>query len=483
MLRNCLILVLVIVAVQSATVLQRNIPVEVRYERLNHNINANLAEQIQLSPEEIKENQIKSQNLVKLDGPIPEATVDHSASIKNLQEKIQLSPEELIQAPKYIPVPDTLNKLKSETTDSESTKNKNLISTIQEYVENRLDGLRNSFIPKANENGPPKELWERFEKDVRKYFEDEKNKGGLRQGQGINQQNIFQNFANGIQQFANNFVTQLQGQNSSAPTGTSGDEGTSQNPFQGFIGYFTGGVQNIVSTIQNAGQGTQGSGNSTVLGDSGSSSQQPGNIFTSFVAGVQQIFQGPQQGINQVLAGNNSQSDTETSTSSSGGNPIQQVIQSFGNIGNAINSFVQGGQNKPQGSEDESSSQAPSQNFIQSIGQNIGNAFQNIQNQFRPPSVSQLPQIPSISSNDSNPIIGQVSNIGNQVQQVAGQAVSNNPLQNLIPGGSSTSSSVESSSDSSAQKNIEEEENANNKELAKDIETSTTGAETTTVMA
>ncbi|CAG9771775.1 unnamed protein product [Ceutorhynchus assimilis] len=491
LLKYTVIFLVIVVAVKSATIQERNIPVEIRYERLEHDITGNLREKVQLSEEELKENQLRLQKFeeAKIAVSKAEETKDHSHLIQNLNEKVQLSPEDLLQSSKHIPIQHTLDQETENLEklgDSSSTNKISLIDKAQDLIENGLKTLKANFVPTENQVAPPKELWEKLEKDVKDFFTEERNKFGSRQNQGANQQNIFQNFANGFQQMTNNFVQQFQGLNQNGQNGTSGDEGTAQQqgPIQGFIGYFTGGVQNIVSNIQNLGQnGQQTSGNSTVLGDSGTNQGQPGNIIGNFVNGVQQFFQGPQQGINQIFSSNNTQGDTGTGqpgstqqgffagainqfnsvvsniipttakpgtqgdegTASTGGTqngPIQQVIQSFGNIGNAFNQFIQGGQqNKPPGSEDENANPAPpqNQNFIQSIGQNIGNAFQTIQNQFRPPSPSNLTAIAG-SSDGANAIVGQAVNAGTQIQQVAGEVAGNNPIQNLIPGSSPSES-------------------------------------------
>ncbi|KAH1024710.1 uncharacterized protein LOC109538712 [Dendroctonus ponderosae] len=471
MLRKCTVLALVIVSV-----LGKNIPVEVRYERLEHDFAGNLGEKVQLSGEQLSENKLRLEKLSVAEEDLS-SNVDHSNSIKNLDEKVQLSPEELLQASKHIPIHHSiqddedsndllrLGELRNgpfrANSLSEPPSKHLLVARMQTIIESGLHNLRSNFMPRDFEVGPSKELWNKFETDVKKYLEEQKGRLDTRQ-----EQNFIQSISSGFQEAANNFLQQFQNQNK--PNGTSGDEGIAQqpNPIQGFIGYFTNGVQSIVGTLQNVPQSSsQKPGNVTELGDNGGTQS---GIIGSFVNGVQQIFQVPQQGIAQLTGGNTTQADTgnpsggqqgffagaisqinnvvdnfrPTSSqkppaaqgdeeTSQGPNPIQQVFQSFGNLGTAFSQFVQGGPSKPSGSEDETTSQASNPNFIQSLGQNIGSAFQNIQNQFRPPSNQ------SAASTGSNPIIEQVQSFGNQVQQAAGQVVAGSPLQGILPASTS----------------------------------------------
>ncbi|XP_066143725.1 autotransporter adhesin BpaC-like [Euwallacea fornicatus] len=433
MLLKCTVLVAVLVAVQSATLHGRNIPVEVRYERLEHDFNSNLSEKVQLSADELKENQLRLERPEERN-----STKDHSDLNKNLEEKVQLSSEELLQAPKYVPIHDTLNQ-GPESNDlerlgefrEEPCDKVALIEKVQGIVKNGLENLKESFITKGEEKALPKEVWNTLEKDLNDYFAREKVKVESRQEQGATSQNIISNIINGFTQITSNVIQNFQ--NSANTTGTSGDEGTeTQLPGQGIVGFFTGGVQSITNTIQNTIQSIQqGPGNSTTLGDS-ETQPSSGNPVGSFVNGIQQFFQRPQQVVNQItqtISNNNTQGDEGvTASASSGSNPFQQAFQAFGNFSTSITQSILGGQNKPEGSEDETSSQP--NNIAQSFGQSIGNVFQNFQNLVRPP---------ANSSNSGNNFIDQVSNVGSQIQQVASQVASN-----VIPGGSGTTS-VESS--------------------------------------
>lgn len=239
MLRKCTVLVAVLVAVQSASFQgRRSIPVEVRYERLEHNFLSNLSEKVQLSPEELQENQLR---LEKLKAAEQEelAKKDHSNSIKNLNEKVQLSPEELLQASKHIPIHNSL-RTNQDISDLErlgELRNEPVskIEQLQSIIETGLENLRKNFQPKNNDIAPSKEEWERLETEVRDYFTEEKNKLA-KQESGSPSQTGFQGWTIWLQNATTNFLGNFQQQN-----GTSGDEGTSQGPFQNFIGYFNGG--------------------------------------------------------------------------------------------------------------------------------------------------------------------------------------------------------------------------------------------------
>lgn len=245
MLRKCTVLVAVLVAVHSASFQgRRSIPVEVRYERLEHNFLSNLSEKVQLSPEELQENQLR---LEKLKAAEQEELTkkDHSNSIKNLNEKVQLSPEELLQASKHIPIHNSL-RTNQDISDLErlgELRNEpaSKIEQLQGIIETGLENLRKNFQPKNNDAAPTKEEWERLETEFRDYFTEEKNKLAKQESGSPPQSsfpwsNWFQNVTDRFQNVTNNFLNNFQQQN-----GTSGDEGTSQGPFQNFIGYFAGG--------------------------------------------------------------------------------------------------------------------------------------------------------------------------------------------------------------------------------------------------
>ncbi|XP_060518659.1 uncharacterized protein LOC132697304 isoform X2 [Cylas formicarius] len=417
MLLNYLFIFTVIGAVAPANIQGRNIPVEVRY----HDTTTNLAEKPQLSDNELIESNTRLEKLKQ------ESLIDSLGSEKenlknNFDENIQQSQDE---SSKYI-------SGLQENTSGESGSNKlTWLQQVQQHFEKGLQDIRKNFKPNDPNEAPNEEVWNKLEEEVRDYFAGEKNKLSLKQDQGGSQQNFFQNLANGFQQITNNFVQSFQGQNA-AQNGTQGDDGAQpiQGGWQGFVGYFQGGVQNLVSTVQNIGGGGQPA-NSTVLGDNGSA--PPSNFFGdsgSTPQPSQGFFAGAVSQFNQVV-GNiiptqppqiGTQSDEASSSTPQG--PIQQVFQSFGNIGTAFNQFIQGGpQQNPSGSEDEASTpQSP--NFIQSIGQNIGNAIQNFQQQFVPGQSSQS------SGGVANPIIEQASNVGSQFQQLT---PTGNPIGSLLP--------------------------------------------------
>lgn len=246
MLRKCTVLAVVIV-----TVLGKTIPVEVRYERLEHDFAGNLGEKVQLSGEQLKENRLRLEKLSVAEEDLS-SSVDHSNSIKNLDEKVQLSPEELLQASKHIPIHHSI-KDEEDSNDLlrlgeirngpfransliEPPNKQLLVARMQTIIESGLQNLKSNFMPRDFEVGPSKELWKKFETDVQEYLEEQKGRLDTRQ-----EQNFIQSITSGFQQISNNFLQQFQSQNK--PNGTSSDEETSQpqNPIQGFIGYFSGG--------------------------------------------------------------------------------------------------------------------------------------------------------------------------------------------------------------------------------------------------
>ncbi|XP_076269445.1 uncharacterized protein LOC143202059 [Rhynchophorus ferrugineus] len=355
--------VLLVALAASSLIVAKQIPVEIRYERLEHNLNDNLAEKPQLSQEQLKENDLRLKSSFA-----EELNEEPKDYVKNLDAKVQLSPDQLLQAYKHIPIHHSiqegddkednlvsLNELRdagSLRTDTPSLK-----SLAEKVIEEGLENLRNSFKSSDNEATPSKELWDKLEGEAKDLVQNTEEDGTSRQ-EGGGQQNFLQSISSGFQNLTSNFIQNFRP--ASTQNGSSADEGQSQGPIQGFVGFFTGGVQNIVSNIQNLGQNNQpASSNSTVLGDS--TTAQPG-VIGNIVTNVQHFFQGPgssnasgtpNQGffvgaisqINQAVSNiiPTTPASTQGDQGTQQGGPIQQVFQ---NIGNAFNQFI--GQNRTQ---------------------------------------------------------------------------------------------------------------------------------------
>lgn len=297
MLIKTLALVCVFAIAQSATIKQRNIPVEVRYDEqkqvtsevVNKGIkaldekstNANKQPEVTEVTKEPTEEKvvhhfvnvpaavetvaINAVKAVSENFVVPENEVVSNAEgnneensqlqrrlTENLTAKTQLSPEEQSQALKHLPVPAensediSLRNANPEQTHSTTQSNLDLslFQEVRDVVANGLKKIRESFKAEEGQSQPLPEQWEGLEKAVDEYLEEEKNKLNLKQSAPtnppVNNQNFFQNIASGIQNIANNFVQGIQGGGSN---GTQGDEGQpgNQGGFQGFVSFFQGG--------------------------------------------------------------------------------------------------------------------------------------------------------------------------------------------------------------------------------------------------
>lgn len=229
---------------QSATIQQRNIPVEVKYDEA-----ASETAKVSTLDEKIQTELTDSNS-----EPISEEhTEQKTNAVRNLDEKIQLSPEELSQASKNIPVVEdfSLRELGETRSEQVSLAPPNLQTVLQQaedIIYSGLKKLRNSFKPDKDQQAPNSEQWDEFEKSVNEYLNEEKTKLQLKQeepAQPPQNQNIFQNIAQGFQTVANNFVQNLVGnQNTKGNSTNQGDEqqgGQAQGPLGGFVNFFQNG--------------------------------------------------------------------------------------------------------------------------------------------------------------------------------------------------------------------------------------------------
>ncbi|XP_018564644.1 uncharacterized protein LOC108906010 isoform X2 [Anoplophora glabripennis] len=372
---------------QSATIQQRNIPVEVKYDETAKVTSLDEKIQTELADSASEVASVEQKN----DG------------VRNLDEKIQLSPEDLTQASKHLPVVEEISLknleevARSEEVTPAPTSLQSVLQQAEEVIYSGLKKLRNSFKAEKDQQAPNSEQWDDFEKSVNKYLDDEKTKLQLKQEQPPQNQNIFQNIAQGFQTVANNFVQNLVGNQNATNLGDEQQGGQAQGPFQGFVSFFQNGVGNVVNTIN--GLGNQGATTTNVnLSDTGTATTQAPNLVSNLVSNVQQFF-GQIQGAVQGSGG------------------------SSGTQGTAINQFIQG---RPPNSSGDEGTGTTEGNV--GIIQSIGNVIQNSPlNPFRPP---QKPAEGGATT--SNPIqagISSAQNIGNQI---------GSQVQQLIPGQASS---------------------------------------------
>ncbi|XP_030749513.1 uncharacterized protein LOC115877481 isoform X2 [Sitophilus oryzae] len=362
--------VLVLVALQSTSLLAKQIPVEVRYERLEHSIGQNLAEKPQLAPEELKENELRLQKLsLAEENHAPEANKN---LVKNFDAKVQLSQSELSQAYKHIPVQEEVKSGELREASSLSLR-----ETAQKIIEEGLENLRNNFKPKENEFSPSKQQWDELDRSVNNLIENSKLEESLRQEGGGN---FIQGFISSFQNATSNFLQNIQSQTQgNAPGGTSGDNGQQPGGIQGFFAFFTDGVQNIAGNLQQLGQQQQATGsNSTVLGDSGTSpgSGGTGNIFGGIISGIQQVFQG------------------QNSSEGSGQGPQGVFSGAISSISQAVSGIIPSNTPAPATQGDEGST--PSSGPIQQVFENFGNAFNQL---IQRPGSTKPPQVAQASDN------------------------------------------------------------------------------------
>lgn len=222
--------------VQSATIQQRDIPVEVKYDE---------AAKVTSSDE-------------KLQTEVTESTIEAASdqsvhALRNLDEKIQLSPDELSQASKHLPIVEEISLknlgevARAEEVPAAPTSLQSVLQQAEDVIYSGLKKLRNSFKPEKDQQVPNSAQWDDFEKSVNEYLNEEKTKLQLKQEQPPQNQNIFQNIAQGFQTVANNFIQNFVdggNQNTNANSTNLGDEqqgGQAQGPFQGFVSFFQNG--------------------------------------------------------------------------------------------------------------------------------------------------------------------------------------------------------------------------------------------------
>ncbi|XP_072402779.1 uncharacterized protein [Diabrotica undecimpunctata] len=452
-------------------VIQRTIPVEVRYDQILPGIvsreqvlmhgRRNLDEKVQLSSDELPQ-ALKHLPIPVDSDLVPEIVSEEKVQVapeglnnalKSLiqpenQESVEVVPEKPIDIPIEIPeTPFVKSLLAPEPLSDSNTvlqkaapKPAQTLDSVLQETQNifrlGLKNLRDSFKPNKGELGPTAEQWATLEKQVDEYFSEEKQKLAIRQSAPVEggstvtpvaqqpQNNWVQNIVNGINGIASNFVQSIQSiggatSGGAQPPNGQGDEGAAAAPpsngFQGFVQFFNNGISNIVSTI--TGTNNQATTSNNNLSDPGSgATPAPGNViggfFGTIVSNVQNAFGiQPPQG---------AQGDTGSQQQNG---PVQ-VIQSVGIpesinyesktvylqaiIGNAISNFF-GGNRPPSNSQGDEG--APAQPGNTNIIQNIQNAIQNSPlNPFRPQNGQ--------TQVNTNPVQQAVQTIGTQVQQL-----------------------------------------------------------------
>ncbi|XP_072402786.1 uncharacterized protein [Diabrotica undecimpunctata] len=433
-------------------VIQRTIPVEVRYDQILPGIvsreqvlmhgRRNLDEKVQLSSDELPQ-ALKHLPIPVDSDLVPEIVSEEKVQVapeglnnalKSLiqpenQESVEVVPEKPIDIPIEIPeTPFVKSLLAPEPLSDSNTvlqkaapKPAQTLDSVLQETQNifrlGLKNLRDSFKPNKGELGPTAEQWATLEKQVDEYFSEEKQKLAIRQSAPVEggstvtpvaqqpQNNWVQNIVNGINGIASNFVQSIQSiggatSGGAQPPNGQGDEGAAAAPpsngFQGFVQFFNNGISNIVSTI--TGTNNQATTSNNNLSDPGSgATPAPGNViggfFGTIVSNVQNAFGiQPPQG---------AQGDTGSQQQNG---PVQ-VIQS---VGNAISNFF-GGNRPPSNSQGDEG--APAQPGNTNIIQNIQNAIQNSPlNPFRPQNGQ--------TQVNTNPVQQAVQTIGTQVQQL-----------------------------------------------------------------
>uniref|UniRef100_A0A6P7G4V7 Uncharacterized protein LOC114335932 isoform X1 n=1 Tax=Diabrotica virgifera virgifera TaxID=50390 RepID=A0A6P7G4V7_DIAVI len=435
-------------------VIQRNIPVEVRYDQILPGIvsreqvlmhgRRNLDAKVQLSSDELP--QVLKHLPIPLESDlVPEIVSEEKVqvasevennAVKSLiqpedQENVEVLPEKPIDLPIEVPetpfvksllAPEPLSDSNTVLQKAAPKPAQTLDSVLQEtqnIIRVGLKNLRDSFKPNKGELGPTAEQWATLEKQVDEYFSEEKHKLAIRQSQPVEggstaapvaqqpQNNWVQNIVNGINGIASNFVQSIQSIGSATsggaqPPNGQADEGAAgappSNGFQGFVQFFNNGISNIVSTITGTNNNQPTTSNNNLSDPGSGATQAPGNViggfFGTIVSNVQNAFgiQPPPQG---------AQGDTGSQQQNG---PVQ-VIQS---VGNAISNFF-GGNRPPSNSQgDEGASAQPGNS---NIIQNIQNAIQNSPlNPFRPQNGQ--------TQVNANPVQQAVQSIGTQVQQL-----------------------------------------------------------------
>lgn len=236
LLKSAVVLSLIVLA--HAALIQRNIPVEVKYDEISSNLDEKLRNEVPAAT-------------AKTSREAPDLPVEIRVNgVKNLDEKVQLSLQDLSQASKHLPVVEeiSLKELDAKKSDQESQEPLSIQAVLQQaedIIFSGLKRLRNSFKADKDQKAPNAQQWDDFERAVNEYLVEQKNKLQLKQEQPAQppqNQNIFQNIAQGFQQVANNFVQNLVG---SQGSNTTSDEQQQQQqgsgPFGGFVNFFQNG--------------------------------------------------------------------------------------------------------------------------------------------------------------------------------------------------------------------------------------------------
>lgn len=228
--------------VQSATIQQRNIPVEVKYDEA-----ASETAKVTTLDEKIQTELTDSASET-----IPEEPLEQKINaVRNLDEKVQLSPEELSQASKHVPVVEEislreLGEIRSEQVTPSTPGFLSALQQAEDVIYSGLKKLRNSFKSDKDQQSPYSEQWDDFEKSVTEFLNEEKTNFHLKQTQPVSpqqNQNIFQSIGQGFQSVANNFVQNLVGTEKANSTNL-GDEqqgSQAQGPLGGFVNFFQNG--------------------------------------------------------------------------------------------------------------------------------------------------------------------------------------------------------------------------------------------------
>ncbi|RZC37191.1 glutenin, high molecular weight subunit DX5-like [Asbolus verrucosus] len=504
---RCLVFICLVIAVQSALIKKRNIPVEIVYDKYHptHYGNRNLGEKVQLSHDDLLKLKISDEIINAEKQALVEAEdrpLGNPYGVKNLEEKVQLSPEELGQASKHLPnVIDDDELVKSALADAVQApapmNTLSLLKKAEAIIYGGLNKIRNN-IDKAAEGGnvmkPSQEDWEKFNQTVEAFFKDQYRNVNVKQeekppennqNQNNQNQNIIQNIINNFQTAATNFMQNYFPQNNQQAAGPEDEQqqqAQQQGPFQQFVNMFSGGFNQIVSSINNLNGQNNAQNGTSGQEDTGNPVNQGSNFFNNVINQVQQFFSRPNQGGSSQsggssqAGGNQEDAGTQPSTSPPGllqgafnqfnnvvnnlRPPITQApvqgdegtgttttqrgpIQIIQSIGSQLVGNFLGQQSSSKPPEDEGAATTQSTNFIQNLGQ----AFQNV-NIFRPQTSTQKPG----GAAGSNPISSGAQTIQNQLQQLAGGQAGGNPvetIQNAISGGATT----EKNKDENSQKN------------------------------
>lgn len=195
-------------------------------------------------PVEIKEEEIPNESQLKTE-------INQEEPVA--QEQIQELPQEQEKEPQhqlrgiFSEDQDEKNEEKSVQLKGDSYLN-NLESSLQEAHEVITNGLKKLKESVASRKITKPEEWEKLEKKVDVYFEEEKKRLQTKQDQPPQNNNFLQNVANNfISMFGSVFPTQPTASSTQSDEGTGGEGsagatgGSGSNPIQGVISFFQNG--------------------------------------------------------------------------------------------------------------------------------------------------------------------------------------------------------------------------------------------------